>query len=55
MVTNLQRFTLHYTSWQVMQRDSGMLIVVGDVHLYFVKRTMSESIAMLSTSLNNQL
>jgi len=29
-----------------MQRDSGMLIVVSHVHLYFVKRTMSESIAI---------
>jgi len=26
---------------------SNMLIAVGHVHLYFVKRSMSESIAML--------
>jgi len=36
-----------YTSWQVMQRDSDMLIAVSHVHLYFVKRTMRESIAIL--------
>jgi len=30
-----------------MQRDNDMLIAVSDVHLYFVKRSMSESIAML--------
>ena len=60
MATNLQRFTLHYgsrrfvawdcwtyTSWQVMQRDSDMLIVVSHVRLYFVKRSTSDSIAML--------
>ena len=60
MTTNLQRFTLYYggrrfvawdgwthTSWQVMQRDSDMLIAVSHVHLYFVKRNTSESIAML--------
>jgi len=60
MATNLQRFTLYYggrcfvawncwmqTSWQVMQRDSDMLIAVSHVHLYFVKRSTSESIAML--------
>jgi len=29
-----------------MQRDSGMLIVISHVHLYFVKRTMSESTAI---------
>ena len=58
--TNLQRFTLYYggrrfvawdcwmhTSWQVMQQDSDMLITVSHVHLYFVKRSMSESVAML--------
>ena len=60
MATNLQRFTLHYgsrrfvawdcwtyTSWQVMQRGSDMLMVVSHVRLYFVKRSMSDSIAML--------
>jgi len=61
MATNLQRFTLYYggrcfvawdcwtqTSWQVMQRDSDMPIALSYVHLYFVKRSMSESIlAML--------
>jgi len=60
MATNLQRFTLFYvsrrfvawdcwthTSWQFMQRDSDMLIAVSHVHLYFVKRSMSEFIAML--------
>jgi len=60
MATNLQRFTLYYgsrrfvardcwtqTSWQVMQRGSDMLIAVSHVYLYFVKRSMSESIAML--------
>ena len=60
VATNPQRFTLYYgsrwfvardcctqTSWQVMQRDSGMLIAVSHVHLYFVKRSMSKSIAML--------
>jgi len=31
-------------SWQVMQRDSDMLIAVSHVHIYFVKRSMSESI-----------
>jgi len=36
-----------YTSWQVMQWDSDMLIGVSHVHLYFVKRNMSESVAML--------
>jgi len=58
--TNLQRFTLYYggrrfvawdcwtqTSWQVMQRDSDMLIAVSHVHSYFVKRSTSESVAML--------
>ena len=29
-----------------MQRDSDMLIAVSRVHLYFVKRSMSESTAM---------
>jgi len=61
MATNLQRFTLYYgsrrfvawdcwthTSWQLMQQDSGMLKAVSHVHLYFVKRSMSESVAMLS-------
>jgi len=60
MTTNLQRFTICYgsrwfvawdcwtqTSWQVMQRDSDMLIAVNHVHLYFAKRSMSESVAML--------
>jgi len=28
-----------------MQRDSDMLIAVSHVHLYFVKRSMRESIA----------
>jgi len=32
--------------WQVMQRDSDMLIAVSHVHLYFVKGSMSESTAM---------
>jgi len=31
-----------------MQQDSGMLKAVSHVHLYFVKRSMSESVAMLS-------
>ena len=61
MATNLQRFTLHYgsrrfvawdcwtcTSWQVMQRGSDMLIVASHVRLYFVKRSRSDSTAMLS-------
>jgi len=60
VATNLQRFTLYYgtrcfvawdcwtrTSWNVMQRDSVMLIAVSHVHMYFVKRSTSESIAML--------
>jgi len=60
VATNLQRFTLYYgsrrfiawdcwthTSWQVMQRDSDMLIAVSHVHLYLVKRSKSESAAML--------
>jgi len=62
MAINLQKFTLYcgsrrfvawgcwtYTSWQVMQRDSDMLIAiaVSYAHLYFAKRSMSESIAML--------
>jgi len=60
MATNLQKFTLYYsskrfvawdcwthTSWQVMQRDSNKLIAVSHVHLYFLKRSMSKSIAML--------
>jgi len=57
--TNLQRFNLYsgsrrfvawdcwtHASWQLMQRDSDMLIAVSYVHLYFVKRSMSESTAM---------
>jgi len=60
MATNLQKFTLYYgrrrfvawdcwkyTSWQVMQRDSDTLIAASHVHLYFVKRSMSEFIAVL--------
>jgi len=60
MATNLQRFSLCYggrrfvawdcwtqTSWQVMQRDSDMLIAVTHVHLYFVKRSTSVSVTML--------
>ena len=60
VATNPQRFTLYYgsrwfvawdcwtqTSWQVMRRDSDMLIAVSHVHLYFVKRSISKSIAML--------
>ena len=60
MATDLQKFTLYYgsrrfvawdcwthTSWQVMQRDSDMLIAVSHVRLYFVKRSTTESIAML--------
>jgi len=60
IATNPRRFTLHYgsrrfvawycwmhTSWQVMLRDSDMLIAVSHVHLYFVIRSMSESVAML--------
>ena len=60
MATSLQRFTLYYgsrrfvawdcwtqTFWQVMQRDSDMLIAVSHVHSYFVKRSTSESIVML--------
>ena len=60
IVTSLQRFTLYYggrrfvawncwtqTSWQVMQRDSDMLIAVGHARLYFAKRSMSDSIAIL--------
>jgi len=35
------------TSWQVVQRDSATLIAVSQVHLYFVKRSMSEPIAMV--------
>ena len=30
-----------------MQRDSDTLIMVSQAHLYFVKRNISESIAML--------
>jgi len=30
-----------------MQRDNDMLIAVSHVHLYFVKRSMSEFIAVL--------
>jgi len=60
VATNPLRFTRYYgsrgfvawdcwpqTSWQVMQRDRDMLIAVSHVHLYFVKRSMSESTAML--------
>ena len=60
MATNLQRFTLYdgsrrfvawdcwtHTSWQLMQQDSDMMIGVSHVHLNFVKRSMSESAAML--------
>jgi len=60
MATNLQKFTLYYgskrfvpwdcctyTPWQIMQRDRNTLIAVSQVHLYFVKRSMSESIATL--------
>ena len=60
VATSPQRFTLYHesrcfvawacwtqTSWQVMQRDSDMLIAVSHVHLYFVKISMSKSIAML--------
>jgi len=35
------------TSWQLMQRDCDTLIAVSHVHLYFVKRSTSESVAML--------
>jgi len=68
MATNLQRFTIYYggrrfiawdcwtqTSWQVMQRDSDMLIAVSHVHSYFVKRSTSGSVANASTSLKNRL
>jgi len=34
--------------WQIMQRDSDMLIAVCHVNLHFVKRSMSESVAMLT-------
>jgi len=60
VATNPQRFTLYYgsrrsvawdcwthISWQVMQRDSDMLIAVSHGHLHFVKRSMNESAAML--------
>ena len=60
IATNLQRFILYYhsrrfvawdcwthTTWQLMQEDSDMLIAVSHVHLYFVKRRMSDSVAML--------
>jgi len=36
-----------HTSWQVMQRDSDMLIAVSHVHSYFAKRSMCEPIATL--------
>jgi len=36
-----------YPSGQVIQRDSDLLIAVSHVHLYFVKKSMSESIAKL--------
>jgi len=69
VATHLQRFTLNYvsrrcvawdswthTSRQVMQRDSDILIGVSHVHLYFVKRSMSESVEMLpALSLKNPL
>jgi len=70
VATNLQSFTLNngsrrfvawdcwtQTSWQVMQRDSDMLIAVSHVQLYFVKRSMSESVlcSNASTSLKNPL
>jgi len=32
----------------ILQQDSGMLIAVSHVHLYFVKRSMSESVAILA-------
>jgi len=39
-----------------MQRDSDILIGVSHVHLYFVKRSMSESVEMLpALSLKNPL
>jgi len=60
MAINLQNFTLYcgsrhfvpwdcwtYTSWQVMQRESDTLIARSQANLYFVKRSISESIAML--------
>ena len=60
MATNLQKFTLYYgsrrfvawdcwthTSWQVIQRDIDKLIAASHVDLYFLKRSMSKSIAML--------
>jgi len=60
MAANLQKFTSYYgsrrfvawdcwthTSWLVIQRDSDMLIAASHVHLYFLKRSMSKSIAML--------
>ena len=66
--TNLKRFTFHHgsrrfvawdcwthISWQVMQRDSDMLIAVSHVHLYFVKRSMSESTAVLPQVWKNPL
>jgi len=34
-----------FISQFVMQRDSEVLIALSHVHLYFVKRSMSESIA----------
>jgi len=68
MATNLQRFTLYYssrrfvawdcwmqTSWQVMQQDSDMLIAVSHVHLYFVKSLTSKSIATLQQIKKNPL
>jgi len=36
-----------HTSWQVTLRDSDMLIAVSHVHLYFVKRSLSTSLATL--------
>jgi len=68
MATNLQKFTLYYgsrrfvawdcrthTSWQAMQRESDMLIAVSHVHLYFLKRSMSKSIATLPQVWNVQV
>jgi len=36
-----------YPSGLVIRRDSDMLITLSHVHLYFVKKSMSESIAIL--------
>jgi len=61
MTTNLQRFTLFYVSrrfvawdcwtqasWQVIQPGSDMLIAVGHAGLYYVKRSMNESMARVT-------